>query len=168
MAPRQASPTVLLILLCVAVFLVNLAVLMRGPLLVALAHAFQTSVTNVGQLATATAITWGLTAPLAGPVSDAYGRRRLLLSGLMLMAVGLLGSILAGNYSVLLTCRRLTGVGAATVTPGSLAALAGVWPSNRHGRARGWVMSATGVSAAAGVPLVAFLLDAGGGDSPLL
>jgi len=41
MASRQASPTVLLILLCVAVFLVNLAVLMLGPLLVALAHAFR-------------------------------------------------------------------------------------------------------------------------------
>ena len=59
MASRQASPTVLLILLCGAVFLVNLAVLMLGPLLVALAHAFQTSVAIVGQLAAATAITWG-------------------------------------------------------------------------------------------------------------
>ena len=75
MASRQASPTVLLILLCGAVFLVNLAVLMLGPLLVALAHAFQTSVAIVGQLAAATAITWGIVAPLAGPLSDAYGRR---------------------------------------------------------------------------------------------
>src|SRR5215471_16393809 len=86
MASRQASPTVLLILLCVAVFLVNLAVLMLGPLLVALAHAFQTSVAIVGQLAAATAITWGIVAPLAGPLSDAYGRRHILLSGLLLMA----------------------------------------------------------------------------------
>src|SRR5919198_4059722 len=115
MASRQASPTVLLMLLCVAVFLVNLAVLMLGPLLVALADAFQTSVALVGQLAAATAITWGVAAPLAGPVSDAYGRRRLLLSGLLLMAVGLLGSILAWNYRALLTCRLLTGAGAATV-----------------------------------------------------
>src|SRR5215471_21733816 len=93
MASRQASPTVLLILLCVAVFLVNLAVLMLGPLLVALAHAFQTSVAIVGQLAAATAITWGIVAPLAGPLSDAYGRRHILLSGLLLMALGLLGSV---------------------------------------------------------------------------
>ena len=64
MASRQASPTVLLILLCVAVFLVNLSVLMLGPLLVALAHEFQTSVAIVGQLAAATAITWGITASL--------------------------------------------------------------------------------------------------------
>ncbi len=121
MASRQAFPTVLLILLCVAVFLVHLSVLMLGPLLVALAHAFQTSVALVGPLAAATAITWGLTAPLAGPVSDADGRRRLLLSRLLLMAVGMLGSILAWNYRALLACRRLTGVGAAPVTPTSTA-----------------------------------------------
>ena len=168
MAPRQVSPTVLLILLCVAVFLVNLSVLMLGPLLVALAHAFQTSVAIVGQLGAATAITWGITAPLAGPVSDAYGQRRVLLSGLMVMAVGTLGSVLAWHYSALLTCRLLTGVGAATVTPTSLAALAEVWPPTGRGKAMGWVLSATGVSAAVGVPFVAGLLAAGGWRLPFV
>jgi predicted MFS family arabinose efflux permease len=166
MASRQASPTVLLMVLCVAVFLVNLSVLMLGPLLVALAHAFQTSVALIGQLAAATAIIWGLTAPLAGPVADAYGRRRLLLLGLMCMALGLLGSILAWNYHALLTCRLLTGVGAATVTPTSLAAMAEVFPPTGRGTAIGWLMSATGVSAAAGVSLVAVLLGAGGWRLP--
>jgi len=166
MASRQASPTVLLILLCVAVFLVNLAVLMLGPLLVALAHAFQTSVAIVGQLAAATAITWGIVAPLAGPLSDAYGRRHILLSGLLLMALGLLGSVLAWHYSALLTCRLLTGVGAATVTPNSIAALAEVFPPTGRGKAIGWLLSATGGSAAVGVPLVAFLLGAGGWRLP--
>src|SRR5262250_1363080 len=166
MASRQASPTVLLILLCVAVFLVNLAVLMLGPLLVALAHAFQTSVASVGHLAAATAITWGIVAPLAGPLSDAYGRRHILLSGLLLMALGLLGSVLAWHYSALLTCRLLTGVGAATVTPNSIAALAEVFPPTGRGKAIGWLLSATGVSAAVGVPLVACLLGAGGWRLP--
>jgi predicted MFS family arabinose efflux permease len=66
MAPRQISSTVLLILLCTAVFLPSVAVLMLGPLLVALAHEFQTSVALVGQLASATAITWGIIANLLG------------------------------------------------------------------------------------------------------
>src|SRR5919199_4435464 len=166
MASRQASPTVLLMLLCVAVCLVNLSVLMLGPLLVALAHAFQTSVAIVGQLAAATAITWGITAPLAGPVSDAYGRRRILLIGLMLMTLGTLGCVLAWNYRALLTFRLLTGAGAATVTPNSLAALAEVFPPTGRGKAIGWLLSATGVSAAVGVPLVAFLVDAGGWRLP--
>src|SRR2546430_1264117 len=48
MAPRQISPRVLLILLCVAVFLPSVTVLMLGPLLITLAHEFQTSVAMVG------------------------------------------------------------------------------------------------------------------------
>lgn len=166
MASRQTSPTVLLILLCGAVFLVTLSVLMLGPLLVPLAHEFQTSVAIVGQLAAATAITWGIIAPLAGPVSDAYGRRRMLLTGLMLMALGILGSILAWNYSSLLAFRLLTGVGAAMVPPNSIAAVADVFPPTGRGKAIGWLISATGGSAAVGVPLVAFLFGAGGWRLP--
>src|ERR671935_58765 len=109
MAAHQVAPTGLLLLLSVAIFLTLLSVLMLGPLLVGLAHAFQTSVALVGQLVAATAITWGITAPLAGPVSDAYGRRRMLLLGLLLMAVGILGSVLAWSYGSLLAFRLLTG-----------------------------------------------------------
>jgi predicted MFS family arabinose efflux permease len=50
MAPRQVSPTALLLLLSAAVFLTLVSVLMLGPLLVALAHEFQTSVAMVGSL----------------------------------------------------------------------------------------------------------------------
>jgi predicted MFS family arabinose efflux permease len=153
---------VLLILLCVAGFLATLSVLMLGPLLVPLAHEFQTSVALVGQLAAATAITWGMTAPLVGPVSDAYGRRRMPLIGLMLMALGILGSILAWHYSSLLAFRLLTGVGAAIVGPNNIAAIADVFPPTGRGKAIGWLVSATGVGAAVGVPLVAFLFGAVG------
>src|SRR5215510_12285468 len=166
MAPRQISPTALLMLLCIAVFLPSVAVLMLGPLLVALAHEFQTSVALVGQLASATAITWGLTAPLAGPVSDAYGRRRMLLTGLLLLAVGLLGSTLAWHYGSLLACRMLTGVGAALVPPNSVAALADLFPPTGRGKAMGWLLSASGVGAAVGVPLVALLSGTGGWRLP--
>ena len=149
MAPRQASPTGLLILLSAAVPDHALRV-MLGPLLVALAHEFQTSVALVGQFAAATAITWGITAPLAGPVSDAYGRRRMLLTGLLLMAWGILGAVLAWNYGSLLACRLLTGVGAAMVPPNSIAMVAEVFPPTGRGKAIGWLLSTTGVGAAWG------------------
>ena len=166
MVSRQVSPTGLLLLLSAAVFLSLVAVLMLGPLLVALAHEFQTSVALVGQLVAATAITWGITAPLAGPVSDAYGQRRILLIGLLLMAVGILGTVLAGNYGSLLAFRLLTGVGAAMVPPNCIAMLAEVFPPAERGKAMGWVFSASGVGAAFGVPLVAVLLAVGGWRLP--
>ena len=117
MIPSQNSPRVLVALLAAAVFLVRTAAQMLGPLLVALAVAFQTLVAAAGQLAAAINLSWALTALVAGPVSDTYGRRRVGLTGLLVMAVGILGSILAWNYGVLLACRLLTGVGAAMIPP---------------------------------------------------
>jgi len=57
-------------------------------------------------------------------------------------------------------------MGVATVTPTSIAALAEVFPPTGRGKAIGWLLSATGGSAAVGVPLVAFLLGAGGWRLP--
>ena len=168
MHPRRVSPTVLLILLCAVIFLAHLSVLMLGPLLVGLAHEFQTSVAIVGQLVAATTITLGIIAPLAGPVSDTYGRRPMLLMGLLLMALGILGSVLAWDYGTLLAFRLLTGAGAAMVPPNCIAAIAEVFPPTARGKAIGWVMSASGLSAMAGVPLVVALLAVGGWHLPFL
>jgi predicted MFS family arabinose efflux permease len=119
-----------------------------------------------GQLTAATAITWGLTAFLAGPVSDRYGRRRMLLTGLLLTVLGTLGAALAWNFGALLAFRCLTGMGAAMIPPNCLATVADVFPPAQRGRAMGWVISATGLGTAFGVPLVAFLTDLGGWRLP--
>jgi predicted MFS family arabinose efflux permease len=63
---RHISPTVLLMVLCAAALPTALALLMMAPLLVELAQVFQTSVAVTGQLAAATAITWGIVAPWPG------------------------------------------------------------------------------------------------------
>lgn len=166
MFKRQASPTLLLVLLSGANFFSGLSFLMLGPLLVELAQEFHTSVAIVGQLIGATAITWAITAPLAGPVSDAYGRRLMLLTGLLLMALGILGSVLAWSYGSLLAFRLLTGVGGAMVPPNSIATVADIFPPEGRGKALGWLISANGASAALGVPIVALLLDLGGWRMP--
>jgi DHA1 family inner membrane transport protein len=168
MAPRQISPTELLIMLCAVALPTALAAAMLGPLLVALADEFQASVAVVGQLAAATAITWGIIAPLAGPVSDAYGKRRMLLIGLMLMTGGTLGSCLAWDYRSLLVTRLLTGVGLALVPPNGIAMIADAFPSEGRGKAMGWLLGAAAVGPAIGVPLVAWLLEAGGWQLPFL
>jgi predicted MFS family arabinose efflux permease len=156
------SPSVLLVFLAAAVFLVMTVWLMVVPLLVALATAFDTSLAVAGQLAAATAITWALTAFLAGPISDIYGRRRMLLTGLLLMVLGTLSSACAWSYGSLLACRCLTGMGAAMIPPNSLATVADLFPPTQRGPAMGWLIGATGLGTAFGIPMVALLLDLGG------
>jgi predicted MFS family arabinose efflux permease len=166
MVYQGASPTVLVALLAAAVFLVRTAALMLGPLLVALAAAFHTSVPVMGQLAAVINISWGITAPLVGPVSDTYGRRVVGLSGLLLMALGVLGSVLTWSYGALLACRLVTGVGAAMIPPNSMATIADHFPPERRGTPISVVLCASFLGMVLVVPLIALLVDLGGWRVP--
>src|SRR5262247_410585 len=135
MTASSCPSAVLLVCLAAAIFLAMTVGLMLGPLLVALATAFHTSVAVTGQLTAATAITWGLTAFLAGPLSDIYGRRRMLLTGLMLTVLGTLSTAFAWNFGALLAFRCLSGVGAAMIIPNCLATVADVLPPAQRGKA---------------------------------
>jgi predicted MFS family arabinose efflux permease len=166
MAKHQLPPNVLLIFLTATVFLTFTVIVMLGPLLVDLAKEFRTSVAATGQLAAATAFTWALTALLAGPVSDIYGRRLIILMGLILMIIGILSSALAWSYSSLLAFRFLTGVGAAVIGPNSIATVVDIFPPDRRGKSLGWLLSSLGLGTAFGTPTVALLTVAGGWRFP--
>jgi len=155
-----------LLLFAAIVFLARAVSLMLGPLLVALADDFGTSIAVAGQLAAATFITWGITAPLVGPVSDTYGRRPVLLIGVLLMALGVLGSGLAWSYSSLLATRLITGMGSAMILPTIMAALADNLPVDKVGKAVGFITSSSWVGVAVGVPAIALLGYLGGWRLP--
>lgn len=57
-----------------------------------------------------------------GPLSDSYGRKTLLVMGLLIFAIGGVGSVFADTFSHLLFWRFLQGVGssAAFVIPGAI------------------------------------------------
>ena len=155
-----------LLIFAAAVFMVRAVMLMLGPLLVELADDFDTSIAVAGQLAAAFFITWGITAPLVGPISDTYGRRPVLLIGLLLMALGVLGSGVAWSYGSLLATRLITGVGAAMVPPTMMTVLADNLPSDKVGKSVGFITGSSWVGVALGVPAIALLGYIGGWRLP--
>jgi predicted MFS family arabinose efflux permease len=168
MVTVQVSRTRLVAFLSAAVFLVRTVAMMMGPLLVALAAAFDTSVVATGQLAGAMGITWGITAPLVGPLSDMYGRRKVGLTGLMVMAVATLGSLLVWDYWGLLVCRLLAGVGAAMIPPNSVAAIADRFAPAERARPISILISASFVALVIATPVVAVLGGMGGWRLPFI
>ncbi len=80
--------------------------------------ALQWSIT--GYLLTAAALLL-----VAGSFADRYGRRRVLVTGLLIMLVASVACALAPSFGVLIAARVLQGAGAALVVPSSLALLNG-------------------------------------------
>jgi MFS family permease len=111
-----------------------------------------------------------LAAPLvaAGRVSDLLGRRRVLLAGTALFAVGCALSATAPTDLVIILGRAVAGFGAALVTATSLAIVSLAYPATpgdataatRRARAIGAWTALGGIGAALG-PLVAGLLTQG-------
>ncbi|MGF7157782.1 multidrug effflux MFS transporter [Bartonella heixiaziensis] len=60
-------------------------------------------------------ISYGVTQIFFGPISDRYGRRKIILIGLALYSFAAIGSAFVSNFSLLLILRALQGMGGAAM-----------------------------------------------------
>jgi MFS family permease len=100
------------------------------------------SVARVGVLAALYPAVWGLSQLLTGPLSDRLGRKPLIVGGMLVQAVALAGTALAGNFTPWAATAVLLGVGTAMVYPTLLAAVGDVahptWRASAVGVYRWW------------------------------
>ncbi|HEV8594687.1 MAG TPA: MFS transporter [Thermoplasmata archaeon] len=78
----------------------------------------------------------------AGAMGDRFGNRRLMMSGLAIIAITSAFAVVAFNYWVLLGVRFAEGIGSAFYVTSSLATLAKRVPSERRGRYMGIYVNA--------------------------
>jgi MFS family permease len=106
---------------------------------------------QVGLLAALYPAVWGLGQLLTGPLSDRLGRKPLITGGMLLQALALAGTALAGGFLAWAACAVLLGVGTAMVYPTLLAAISDVahpsWRATAVGVYRLWRDSGFAVGA---------------------
>ncbi|MGV9336322.1 MFS transporter [Nocardia sp. NPDC003726] len=85
-----------------------------------------------------------------GAAGDRFGRKGVLLIGLVLFAAGALLCALAPNVALLLAGRAITGVGAAAVLPNTLSVLLHAVPAERKGATIATWASMTGIGGVVG------------------
>lgn len=96
---------------------------------------------------------------LGGALGDRFGRRRLLVVGVVLFAIASAGCAAAPSAGWLLLARGAQGVGAALLMPNSLAMLGASFSGEARGRAIGAWAASGAVAAAIGPVLGGWLID---------
>ena len=98
--------------------------------------------------------------PLAGPVADRYGRRRVFMSGAILFALSSVLCATATTFFSLLAWRVLQRISGAALTASASALLAAAYPGPRRAWAFGIWGTVVGGSMVAGPPLGGALIAA--------
>jgi len=96
---------------------------------------------------------------VGGSAADIYGRRKIFLAGIAVFAAASIACGLAPNVTVLIASRAVQGLGAALLTPASLAMLGAAFPDNERSRAIGLWAGFGALTAAAGPVLGGWLVD---------
>jgi DHA1 family tetracycline resistance protein-like MFS transporter len=140
--PRDFRTRLAILFLIVFVDLVGFGIIL--PLLPLYADRFGASGTWIGILVLSYSAAQLLTAPLWGRLSDRFGRRPVLLVGLVGSAVSYLVFAFAGSITALLLSRVMAGVGGANV-PVAQAYIADITPPEGRAGGMGLIGAAFGL-----------------------
>jgi EmrB/QacA subfamily drug resistance transporter len=94
-----------------------------------------------------------------GVLGDRYGRKRMLLVGMVLFGLASLASAYAQDPLQLIVARALMGLGGAAIMPATLAIISNVFPFNERGKAIGIWAGGVGIAVAIGPMTGGLLLE---------
>jgi EmrB/QacA subfamily drug resistance transporter len=131
-----------------------------GIALPAIGRDFDTGLAALQWVVTSYTLTLAGLLLVGGALGDRYGRRRIFLIGVIWFAVASLLCGIAPSAGVLIAARALQGVGAALLTPGSLAIIEASFIPGDRGKAIGAWSGLSGVAIAIGPFLGGWLVEA--------
>lgn len=132
-------------LLLVANLMAPLGTALVSPLLSSLTGPFGVSETQVGLLISAYTAPPIVTIPLAGVLADRYGRKPLLVAGLLLFGTAGSAIALTTDFTVALALRFLQGVGFAGLTPMIITSIGDLYRGTTEATAQGVRFTTSGV-----------------------
>ncbi len=123
------------------------------PAIPIIAEVLNISDTNMGLTLIVYFIVFSIFILIAGPLSDAYGRKKIIILGIAIFSIGSLICGLAGSFGILLTGRIIQAVGASMIPGTSRAAVRDAGNDLQVVSVIGW-MSVLGSIMLVGAPII--------------
>ena len=121
-------------------------------------HAFSA----LSWIVTAYLITTTITVPIAGKLSDLFGRRLLLLIGVGIFTIASLLSGASGDVTQLILWRAVQGVGGGIITANAFTIVGDLFAARERGKWQGLIGAVFGLSSVVGPLLGGWLTDGHG------
>jgi EmrB/QacA subfamily drug resistance transporter len=151
---QRSRGALILIALCSAALIINIDVTIVNVTLPSLVRQLGATTTNLQWVVDAYSLVFAALILAAGSLSDRFGRKGVLLAGLVVFATGSLAGSFASTPNQLIAARAFMGIGAAAIFPSTLSLIANIFTERRErARAIGLWGATTGVGVAIG-PIV--------------
>lgn len=114
---------------------------------------------SLSWIVTAYLITTTLTVPIAGKLSDLFGRRKILLIGVSVFVIGSLASGFSGDIVQLVASRALQGIGGGIITANAFTIVGDLFAARERGKWQGLIGAVFGLSSLVGPLLGGWLTE---------
>ncbi len=114
---------------------------------------------SLSWIVTAYLLTTTITVPIAGKLSDLFGRRVILLIGVAIFGLGSLLSATSGSVDQLIAWRALQGIGGGIITANAFTIIGDLFAARERGKWQGLFGAVFGLSSIVGPLLGGWLTD---------
>ena len=126
--PRTTNAWLVLVLVCLAQFMVILDATIVNVALPSIQHSLHFSASSLQWVVNSYTLVFGGFLLLGGRAADLIGRKRLFLAGVAVFSIASLLNALAPSGGFLIATRALQGLGGALVAPAALSIITTTFP----------------------------------------
>ena len=166
MTPRSPWPALWALVIGFFMILIDTTIVsVANPAIKAALDPHTNNLDNVVWVTSAYLLAYAVPLLITGRLGDRFGPKRIYLVGLVIFTLASLWCGLSGTLEMLIVARAVQGLGAALMTPQTMAVITRTFPPNRRGAAMGLWGATAGVATLVGPLLGGVLVDAWGWES---